>query len=103
MSLAEPNLNIQPREDPRSMTKIQSTENNIYHQTLSPNLDQFISKAALLLYHKTIKDMTGKYTEVRTMNAEPVSYDNFLARYSILERINGIPKWEPNTYSEFNY
>ena len=103
MSLAGQNLNIQPREDPRSTTKIQSTENKIYHQTSSPNLHQFISKAALLLYQNTIKDMTGTYTEVRTMNSEPVSYDNLMSRFSILERIDGIPKWEPDTYTEFNF
>ena len=82
---------------------MQATENIKLNHTLSPNLHQFTSEAALLLYQKTINDMTGKYTEVRTMNAEPVSYDNYMNRFSILQRIDGIPKWEPDTYAEFNY
>ena len=101
--IAGNNLNIQPRHDVLPTTKMNSTENNKYHHTPSPNLHQFTSEAALQLYQKTINSMTGTYTEVRTMNAGPVSYDNFMAKYSILERIDGIPKWEPNTYSEFNY
>ena len=101
--IAGNNLNIQPRDDVIPTTKMHSTEYNNYHHTPSPNLYQFTSEAALLLYQKTIHDMSGTYTEVRTMNADPVSYDNFMARYSILKRIDGIPKWEPNTYSEFNY
>ena len=101
--IAGNNLNIQPRDDVISTTKIQSTQNNKYYHTPSSNLYEFTSEAALLLYQRTINSMTGTYKEVRTMNADPVSYDNFMARYSILERIDGIPKWEPNTYSEFDY
>ena len=73
LSLAGQNITIQPRDDPRSTTKLQSTENKEYHKHSSPNLHQFISKAALMLYQKTIKDMTGTHTDVTTMNAQPVS------------------------------
>ena len=73
---------------------------SIHAQTDATKLMKITSKNAFLLYLKRMKSMHGNYYEVKTLNTGPVSYDTS-DRWP--ERIDGNPKWEPDTYNEFNY
>ena len=73
--------------------------NNVEKNTVT-NLCKITSKGAFLLYQKRMKQMSGRYYEVKTLNTTPVSYDT---SESFPKRIDGTPKWEPTTYEEFNY
>ena len=89
------------RNDPMSTLNVKSNKDTKYLNSSIFNLHQITSESALLLYQEKIKGMAGKYTEVTTFNAGPVSYDDSMRNDSI--QIDGIPTREPETYTEFSY
>ena len=75
-------------------------DSNIVEKNTLSNLCKITSKGAFLMYQKRMKQMSGKYYEVRTLNTTPVSYDK---SENFPKQIDGFPTWEPTTYDEFNY
>ena len=63
-------------------------------------ISKITSKSAHLLYEKKIKKMQGSFYEVKTLQTGPVSYDKAETFPKIIQ---GNPRWEPETYNEFNY
>ena len=63
------------------------------------HLSKITSKSALRFYERKLRNMDGSYYEVRTLDIGPVSYDES-EPFPLL--IDGEPRWEPETYNEFN-
>ena len=85
------------RNDPMSTLNVKSNKDTKYLNSSIFNLHQITSESALLLYQEKIKGMAGKYTEVTTFNAGPVSYDDSMRNDSI--QIDGIPTRDLESYT----
>ena len=65
------------------------------------NLSRITSETALRIYEEKLKQMVGKFVDVRTLNTSFVSYDLSMINQS--KEVDGNPKWEPETFREFTY
>jgi FkbM family methyltransferase len=93
--------NIENQDVQISGFRSHSIEKLQYLPNSNTDLYKITSKVAFVLYQKKMKEMTGNYSEIKTLNSGPVSYDTSMKKESL--EIDGSPKWEPTTYREFSY